>query len=58
MEIQNFEEDVFSLEEFAKNLESYIKVDHRFVSGSLVVSLNARFGAGKSTFSTCGWIVY
>lgn len=50
MKISTFDEDLLGLQEFAEKLESFIKVEHRYVSGSLVISLNAGFGAGKSTF--------
>ncbi len=35
---------------FAEKLERYLLVEHDFVEGSLVVSLDAPFGAGKTTF--------
>lgn len=50
MKISTFNEDLLGLEEFADKLERFIDVEHRFVSESLVISLNAGFGAGKSTF--------
>ena len=42
--------DKFKLEPFCKRLEKFLAVEHDFVEGSLVVSLNAPFGSGKSTF--------
>ena len=51
MEVSTFDEDLFGhLDAFATRLERFIAVEHRFVSGSLVISLNARFGSGKTTF--------
>lgn len=50
MNITTFNEDLLGLAGFADKLESFIKVEHRFVAESLVISLNAGFGAGKSTF--------
>jgi len=50
MEISTFEEDLLGLESFANKLEEFINVEHRYVSDSLVISLNAKFGSGKSTF--------
>ena len=50
MEIDTFHEDLLELEEFAEKLEKFIRVEQRFVPESLVISLNAGFGAGKSTF--------
>jgi len=42
--------DKMELVDFAERLEKYINVEHLFVDESLVISLNAVFGAGKSTF--------
>ena len=50
MIISTFKEDLLGLEGFAEKLERFINVEHRFVTESLVVSLNAGFGTGKSTF--------
>jgi len=50
MEISSFEHDLIGLEKFAKKLEAFIKVERRFVPDSLVLSLNAPFGTGKTTF--------
>lgn len=47
-----FLEDKLDLQGFSKMLEKYLLVDHDFIEGSLVVSLNATFGSGKSTFLT------
>ncbi len=44
------EDDCFDLESFSERLERFIAVEHQFVEGSLVLSLNGGFGAGKSTF--------
>jgi hypothetical protein len=43
-------DDKLSLKEFCDRFERYLLVEHDFVEGSLVVSLNAPFGAGKTTF--------
>jgi predicted KAP-like P-loop ATPase len=50
MRINTFEESYTDLKTFADELESFINVEHRYVEGSLVLSLNAPFGSGKSTF--------
>jgi hypothetical protein len=50
MEVSIFDEDLLGLKAFAESLERFINVEHRFVSESLVISLNAGFGAGKTTF--------
>jgi hypothetical protein len=50
MTISTFEEDLLGLEEFAKKLEKFVNVEHRYVPESLVISLNGGFGSGKSTF--------
>ena len=48
-----FEEfDKLSLKPFAERLVSFVTTEHRFVEGALVVSLEAPFGSGKSTFLT------
>lgn len=48
---QTFEQsDKFELKSFSERLEKFLTVEHEFVEGSLVVSLNAPFGSGKSTF--------
>jgi hypothetical protein len=47
----NFEDDDrFGLESFSQRLEQFLLVENDYVEGSLVVALNAGFGAGKSTF--------
>ena len=48
----DFNEDKLDLRGFSEKLEKYLLVDHDFIEGSLVVSLNAPFGSGKSTFLT------
>jgi predicted KAP-like P-loop ATPase len=42
--------DKLGLKPFSEKLENFLIVEHDFVEGSLVVSLNAPFGAGKTTF--------
>lgn len=42
--------DKLGLKPFGEKLERYLTVEHDFVEGSLVVALNAGFGAGKTTF--------
>ncbi|MEC9492222.1 KAP family P-loop NTPase fold protein [Flexistipes sp.] len=42
--------DKLELKPFAERLEKYIKVEHLFFDESLVISLNASFGSGKTTF--------
>jgi hypothetical protein len=44
--------DKLNLKPFSQKVESFLMVEHEFVEGSLVVSLNAPFGAGKTTFLT------
>lgn len=44
------DDDCFALEQFSKRLESFIGVEHDYVEESLVLSLNAGFGCGKTTF--------
>ena len=47
----NFKEyDKCELKPFSERFEKVLTVEHDFVDGSLVVSLNAPFGSGKSTF--------
>lgn len=43
-------DDKLDLGGFADRLEGYLRVDHRFTSGTLVVSLEAPFGCGKTAF--------
>ena len=50
MNVNHFSEDLIGLKKFATELEDFIKVEKRFVEGSLVISLNAPFGSGKTTF--------
>ncbi len=50
MEISTFKEDLIGLKDFAEQMERFIKVEQRYVAESLVISLNAGFGSGKSTF--------
>lgn len=42
--------DAFSWSGFAGKLEAFLLKEVEFVEGSLVVSLNAQFGSGKTTF--------
>ena len=42
--------DKLDLKPFSEKLERFLMVEHDFVEGSLVVSLDAPFGAGKTTF--------
>lgn len=42
--------DKLALKAFCQKLERFLIVEHGFVEGGLVVSLNAPFGAGKTTF--------
>ena len=44
------EDDCFALKQFCERLETFIGVEHDYVEGSLVLSLNAGFGCGKTTF--------
>ncbi len=44
------DEDLLNLEEFAERLEKFINVEHNYIEDSLVISLNSKFGSGKSTF--------
>jgi hypothetical protein len=46
----NFDNEPLKRSDFADRLESFLTVDHIFVPGSLVVSLEAPFGSGKSVF--------
>ena len=45
-----FDDDKLGLKPFSEKLERFLMVEHDFVEGSLVVSLNAPFGSGKTTF--------
>jgi KAP family P-loop domain len=42
--------DRLGLKSFCEQLERYLLIEHEYVEGGLVVSLNAGFGAGKTTF--------
>lgn len=42
--------DKLGFNAFALRLSSFIQTDRHFVEGALLVSLNGRFGCGKSTF--------
>jgi len=42
--------DAFGWSGFARQLESFLLTEAEFVDGSLVASLNAPFGSGKTTF--------
>lgn len=44
------DDDCFALKQFCERLETFIGVEHDYVEGSLVLSLNAGFGCGKTTF--------
>lgn len=47
----NFEkDDAFGWSGFASKLEAFLLTETEFVEGSLVTSLNAPFGSGKTTF--------
>ena len=49
--IKTFKEsDQLDLQSFSSRLGAFIKTENYFVEGGLVISLNAPFGAGKSTF--------
>ena len=50
MQVSTFDDDLLGLSEFANRLEKFIEVEHQFVSGSLVLALNSKFGSGKTTF--------
>lgn len=47
----NFEStDRLGLKPFCERMENFLLVEHDYVDGSLVLGLNAGFGAGKTTF--------
>lgn len=50
--VTTFAEDLFGLKPFCEQLERFLIVEQNFVDGSLVVSLTAPFGFGKTTFLT------
>lgn len=52
MQIKTFEQDLIGLTDFKDKLEDFIRVDHNFVDGSLVIAINSKFGTGKTTFLT------
>lgn len=45
-----FDDDCLELRSFADQFERYLEVDQLFATGSLVVSLEAPFGSGKTAF--------
>lgn len=48
--IQCFDDDLLGLSAFADRLSTFIAVERQYVPGSLVLSLDGRFGLGKTTF--------
>ena len=50
MIVSTFEEDLLGLKEFANRLDKFIATEQKFVEGSLVIALSAKFGFGKTTF--------
>jgi hypothetical protein len=42
--------DKLQLRPFCERLQRFVMVEDRFVEGSLVIALDAEFGAGKTTF--------
>jgi predicted KAP-like P-loop ATPase len=50
MKITTFSEDLFGLSCFAERIEKFIKIEHEYVEGGLVVALSSKFGSGKTTF--------
>ena len=50
MDVSTFEEDLLGLKEFANRLDKFIATEQKFVEGSLVIALSAKFGFGKTTF--------
>lgn len=44
------EDDKLESLAYAKKLQAYIEIDHHFAHGSLVISLEAPYGSGKSAF--------
>mgnify|MGYP000287323824 CR=1 FL=1 len=42
--------DKFDLKQFADQLTQYLLIEHQFVEGGYVLSLNSEFGSGKTTF--------
>lgn len=49
LQVEHFSEDLLGREKYCRSLEDYLNIEHEFTDGSLVVSLNASFGQGKST---------
>lgn len=47
--VHDFKDDSLGMEDYCRSLEEYLKIEHEFTEGSLVASLNARFGQGKSS---------
>ncbi len=45
----DFEADLLSRKGFVQKLERYLLIDHKYVDGGLVASLEGPFGSGKST---------
>jgi len=45
-----FQQDLLAREPFSQSLERFLCTEHHFVDGSLVLSLSAPFGSGKTTF--------
>lgn len=50
MIVSTFEDDLFGLKDFADRLDEFIKIEHRYVEGSLVIALSSKYGSGKTTF--------
>ncbi len=50
MKISTFNDDLIGLRKFANQLERFIKIEHQYVDGGLVIGLSSKFGSGKSTF--------
>ncbi len=50
MNIATFQDDLLELHDFAARLEKFIRTEHEYVEGGLVIALSSKFGSGKSTF--------
>lgn len=50
MKVLTFEDDLIGLKELATRLEKFIAVEQNYVEGSLVISLNSKYGSGKTSF--------
>jgi hypothetical protein len=50
MEISTFNDDLFELEDFSRQLDDFISTEHDYVEGSLVIALTSKYGSGKTTF--------